>query len=100
MCLRCYQDEILENGQPRSDFEGEEMGGGMFFSWGNREAKAAGFEEVEDFRDFYITNLASVLRYNSQALRLIDDGAQVITAYERMAIGGLEGYVTMLARER
>jgi hypothetical protein len=99
VCLRCYQEEILKNGQPRSDFEDEEIGGGMFFSWGNREAKAAGFEEVDPFRDFHVANLNSVRRYNSHALWLIEGGAQVMTAYERMAIGGLEGYVTMLARQ-
>ena len=72
----------------------------MFFSWGNREAKRAGFEEVEAFQDFYVTNRASAKRYNSHALTLLDAGAQVITGYERMAIGGLEGFITMLARKR
>jgi len=28
VCLRCYQDEILENGQPRSGFDGEAIGAG------------------------------------------------------------------------
>jgi hypothetical protein len=35
ICLRCYEREILENGQPRADFRGSSIEGGMFFSYGN-----------------------------------------------------------------
>lgn len=98
ICLRCYQDEVLKSGQPRSDFEGERVRGGMFFSSGNREPLAAGFEEVDGFRDFCVIGQADARKYNRHTLALIDASAQVMTAYERMAIGGLEGYITMLAR--
>lgn len=98
ICLRCYQDEVLKNGQPRSDFEGDQIRGGMFFSSGNREALAAGFKEANEFQDFYVTGRADAGKYNRHALALIDAGTQIVTAYERMAIGGLEGYITMLAK--
>ena len=97
VCLRCYQDEILKNGQPRSDYMGKSICGGMFFSYGNLEPKKAGFSEVPGFSDFFICFPESASRYNAKALRLIDSGHKVLTAYERMAIGGLEGYVTMMA---
>jgi hypothetical protein len=98
VCLRCYEEEITKNGQPRSDFEGNQILGGMFFSWGNREPVAAGFDEVEGFSDCYITNHDSARRYNSHALGLVNSGHKVLTAYERMGIGGTEGYITMMSK--
>lgn len=71
----------------------------MFFSRGNPEPKAAGFLEVEGFRNYFIAGSVAAHRYNTHdALSLIDSGNKVITAYERLAIGGLEGYVTMMAK--
>ncbi|MDA2912537.1 hypothetical protein MYX77_01005 [Acidobacteriia bacterium AH_259_A11_L15] len=98
ICLCCYQDEILKNGQPRSDFEGHTIDGGMFFSYGNTEAQDAGFEEVPEFIDYFIRSADDVRPYNQHALKLIDTGHKVISGYERLAIGGLEGYVTMMSK--
>jgi hypothetical protein len=98
VCLRCYQDEILKNGQPRSDCPGKSVRCGMFFSYGNLEPKEAGFSEVPGFSDFFISYPESVSRYNTKALHLIDTGHKVLSAYERMAIGGFEGYVTMMVK--
>ncbi len=96
ICLRCYEGEILKNGQPRSDFEGNQMKGGMFFSRGNLEAEDAGFEEVMGFRNYFVNGREHILKYNRTALDLIDSGHKVITGFERLRIGGLEGYVTMM----
>jgi hypothetical protein len=98
LCLRCYQDSVLTAGQPRSDFEGSKIGGGMFFSWNNSEAREAGFEAVDGFRNYFVRGRDDARIFNQKALELIDTGNSVITAYERMAIGGLEGYITMMAR--
>lgn len=98
LCLRCYQDEILENGQPREDFEGDRVKGGMFFSYGNAEPKDKGFEEVAGFENHFVSDRKAAQRYNNHALKLIDTKRKVITAYERLAIGGLEGYVTMMSK--
>jgi hypothetical protein len=67
----------------------------MFFSTFNPEAREAGFEPVDGFDHFFVNDGRSAERYNAQAMKLIKEGARVITAYERLAIGGLEGYVTM-----
>jgi len=98
ICLRCYQDEILENGQPRSDFSGSKISGGMFFSGDNREPLAAGFEEVDGFENYFVHGCTRALMYNQRALELIDAGRKVVTGFERLAIGGLEGYITMFAK--
>ncbi|MCI0724478.1 MAG: hypothetical protein L0338_36770 [Acidobacteria bacterium] len=99
VCLRCYETEILSNGQPREDFEGSKIDGGMFFSWGNLEPKGAGFEEVTGFVDYFVNGAETAKPFNRHALSLIDSGLKVITGYERLAIGGLEGYITMFAKK-
>ena len=98
ICLRCYETEILSNGQPRIDFEGHSIRGGMFFSRHNIEAVQAGFEEVAEFKNYLVQNSGSARRYNEHALSLLDDGNKVITGYEALAYGASEGYITMLAK--
>lgn len=92
ICLRCYQNEILDNGQPRTDYEGSRIHGGMFFSYGNPESRARGFDAVDGFSDYFVNSRTAAERYNSKTLALVDSGHVVLTAYERLAIGGLEGY--------
>jgi len=98
VCLKCYETEILENGQPRSDFAGSRIGGGMFFSGDNREPLNAGYDYVYEFRDFFVSGPETARRFNRKALELIDGSHRVVTGYERLAIGGLEGYVSMFAK--
>ena len=98
VCLKCYETEILENGQPRSDFTGSRINGGMFFSGDNREPLRAGFEYVDGFRDYFVNGARTAQYFNEQALELIDSNFKVVTGYERLASGGLEGYVSMFAK--
>jgi hypothetical protein len=99
VCLRCYESQILEHGQPRSDYEEPgKIKGGMFFGYGNGEPKATGYAEVGGFDFFFARDPDQASAYNLKALELIDSGQQVLTAYERMAIGNLEGYLTLMAR--
>lgn len=98
ICLKCYETEILENGQPYSDFEGSKISGGMFFSGDNHEPRDAGFDEVPDFVDYFVNGSDRARQYNRHALSLIDSGHKIITGYERLAIGGLEGYITMFKK--
>jgi hypothetical protein len=71
VCLRCYQDQVLKNGQPRSDFEEEVIEGGMFFSYVNLVPKRAGFSEVPDFMNYFVSAEFDIKKYNSRALQLI-----------------------------
>lgn len=70
----------------------------MFFSWGNCEPKFAGFEDFEEFTNYFVRHHESARRYNNHAAALIRTGHKVLTAYERLAIGSFEGYVTMMSR--
>lgn len=99
ICLRCYQEEILEKGQPVQDFiDDTKIHGGMFFSSHNREPLNAGFEPVEGFENYFIHGRTRTAIYNEKAFELIEKGYLVVTGFERLAIGGLEGYITMFAR--
>jgi hypothetical protein len=94
ICLKCYEKIILENGVDREEFEEGRLPG-MFLSSGNEEAISAGYKEVEGFVDYRVGDGQPIC---DKALALIDEGCKVILAYESMAIGGLEGYVTLLAK--
>lgn len=98
VCLRCYQDLILKNGVEREKLE-VGLIPGMFFSWGNTEAINAGYKEVPGYTNFYVRGEESAQRFIKKALELMDSGFKVVIGYERMGIGGVEGYVTLLVKE-
>jgi len=97
VCLRCYQDNILENGIARDVF----LGGisGMFFNHGNPEALDAGYEPVPGFSYFHVNSIHSRNKVCNKAIALIDSGHKVICGFERMAYGGGEGYITLLSKK-
>lgn len=98
VCLRCYKDLILENGVEREKIEAGEIPG-MFFNWGNPEAKEAGYREVPGFTNYFVNGQEKVDTFRKKALQLMDEGKKVVIGYESLAIGGGEGYVTMMVKE-
>ncbi len=99
-CLKCYQDRLLEEGLEfeRQKLEQGEIPG-MFFSCGNLEPKGAGYEEVPGFRNYFVNDTEKADRFRKKALELMDRGHKVVIGYERLAIGGGEGYVTLLVKD-
>jgi hypothetical protein len=97
ICLRCYQEHIFENGVEREKLEAGEIPG-MFFNYGNPEPKQAGYEEVPGFSDHFINDERSADAFRRKALELMSSGYKVVIGYERLAIGGSEGYVTLMAK--
>lgn len=98
ICLRCYEEDMLQNGQPDSDFDGGSIHGGMFFNYGNHELDDAGYECLLDHK--FIGGGLDAGRFNQQARDYIEQGYQLVTAFERMAIGGLEGTVSLYGKRR
>jgi len=92
-CLRCYEEHILENGIDREELENGKLPG-MFFSNDNHEALDAGYRV-----EIYNQKVGDPKPIIDKALELIDSGHEVIIGYESMAIGGLEGYVTLFSKE-
>ena len=96
VCLRCWEEDIYENGVPREKFEEGQIPG-MFYNRGDLESH--GYEQVPGFENFPITSGFNARAFCDAAIRVIDEGFLVAVDYERMAIGGLEGYVTMWAKK-
>lgn len=92
ICLRCYEKEVLENGIPREKFENEQLPG-MFFSGDNSEPLDAGYEKEGTY---FVGDATPVC---AKALELIDSGHKVVVGYESMAIGGLEGTVSLFYKK-
>jgi hypothetical protein len=92
ICLRCYEADLFENGCKRETFARNEIPG-MFFNRGDLEEH--GFEKVPGFCNIKIVDKDSAKRFCTRALKIIDEGGKVAVDYEAMAIGGLEGYVTL-----
>jgi hypothetical protein len=55
---------------------------------------------VADMENFYVRTNGDAEKYCSEALKYIDEGYLVVTEYEHMAIGGLEGYQTMWIKHK
>jgi len=98
LCLKCYEEEILENGCERDSFETGQIPG-MFFSNDNHEPLNAGYEVVEGFENYHVDRQANAKPFCDAAVKLIDSGAKVVVGYDRMGIGGGEGYVTMFMKK-
>ena len=98
VCLKCYEDLVIENGSERDKLEKGQIPG-MFFSYGNLEPLQAGYREVEGFSSFFVSCKWDSDRFRKKALELMDEGKRVVIGYERMGIGGDEGYVTLMVKE-
>jgi endogenous inhibitor of DNA gyrase (YacG/DUF329 family) len=98
VCLRCYKDLILENGIEREKLEAGKIPG-MFFNHGNPEPQEAGYAEIPEFSSFPIKSEAMADIFIRKALDLMDQGSRVVVGYERMAIDGSEGFVTLLVKD-
>jgi len=96
VCLKCFEDDVLENGIPRESFEGGKISGSDFSVEDLREN---GYKEVDDFEGVHITGGPSAKRFCDKALGLMDQGKIIVTRYDHMAIGMIEGYVSMWAKE-
>lgn len=71
----------------------------MFFSYGNTEARDAGYREAPGFRDYFVNTEEKADALRNKTRELLDQGHKVIIGYERLAYGGGEGYVTLMVKE-
>jgi hypothetical protein len=77
ICLKCYEDEILENGISRESVENRELSG-MFFNSGD-------LKEWDKFIDYrFINDDESENRTLDEVLTNMDNGYKVIIDYEKI----------------
>ena len=96
ICLKCYEADILENGVSRSKIESGVLPG-MFFSYGNPELEEAGYT---DMGHYFIGGQYSSDEVRRIILDLMDQGKKVVIGYERLAIGGSEGTISVHAKDK
>lgn len=92
ICLRCYEEGVLSDGQDEEDYSGDTIKGGMFFNSGNPELVDAGYECL---KEAFISGGDAARTYNQEARCYLVQGYQLVTAFESMSIGGMEGSVEL-----
>ena len=90
ICIKCYEELMLEEGQPASDCEGEGISGGSWFS--EDELRENGYRK---FKRYFIGGESDAKEYNFDMSLFMDFHIQVITKFESLAFGGFEGSVSM-----
>ena len=105
MCLKCFQDEVLENGVDLNHAVKNQTLSGMSFCKSDLEAH--GFEIVDGWDDVGI-GMGYVGNYDIDTFfKRLDNTRKiylrdkiVVIDYGSMAIGGLGGYITLWAKDR
>jgi len=94
ICVRCYQEDMLENGHSAESFDGSIPGD--FFN--SEDLGANDWALVPGMADVFIRGKESVERFQKTALKLIEEGTKVLVDYGAMGIGGGEGYCSLYAK--
>lgn len=92
ICLSCYEKDMFENGLSEDDLESDSLHG-MFFD--ESELAKHGFSKHPDFDYVHVTGERQAQRILDTAKSLKTENRKVIINYESMAIGGLEGYISL-----
>lgn len=91
ICVKCYQDDVLANGNRREDFEDSVPGD--FFN--HQDLSSYNWVLVPGMSRVYITGQDSRKRLANRAAGLFDKGFKVLCNYDALGIGGGEGYVSL-----
>ena len=91
-CVRCYQENILENGHEAEEFARGQVPGDFY---NHQDLSSHDWVLVQGMSHVYITGKESAQRFADRALELIDEGNRVLVNYDSMGIGGGEGYVSL-----
>lgn len=94
VCLKCFEEQQLAEGANYEQLRKNTLPG-MFFDTDDLEN--AGFKPIEHFESRFVGGTDDAEPICRKAMSLMDAGRKVVVNYERMAIGGLEGYVTLWA---
>jgi hypothetical protein len=95
ICVKCYQEIKLENGEDREIFEEGKIPGDFFNA---SDLNAHGWSLVPGMGDRHIDGKASAWAFCKMALTMIKKGYKVLVDYDSMGIGGGEGYVSLYCK--
>ena len=95
ICVRCYQELRLADGEPKAALENGNVPGDFYNS---ADISAHGWTAVSGYQGFYITGKTSAMAFCRAALKLIADGHKALINYDAMGIGSTEGYISLYAK--
>ena len=95
ICIRCYQEKILEHGHPEESFDGDRIPGDFF---NQSSLSAHGWTLVPGFHGFFVNGKETTSAFCAQALKMIYEGHRILVDYDSMGIGGGEGYVSLYVK--
>lgn len=96
ICLKCYESIMFEQGLELEQLEQGKLPG-MFFD--ENELIEHGFIKVIDFDYIHVCSSRDVKKVCDKGIELMSAGYIVVINYESMAIGGLEGYISLFAKK-
>lgn len=97
ICLNCYHEEILLNGQLLTDFTDRPIiSGGMFFDEHFTSPENAGYKK---FTLAILNTPEDILEYNRLARSLVGNGYAVITNYETFKTNREPARVSMCVKK-
>jgi len=96
VCLKCYEENRIENGEPYDTLKDIKETGvpGMFYN--EHELKEHGYVEYPDA--YFLPD--SMEHFQERLNILMSLNKKILIAYDRMAIGGIEGTVTIFTKNK
>ena len=95
VCVRCYQEFRLEEGEPADAFEAGKIPGDFY---SDSDLSISGWGLVPGYHGVHITGEERVKHFCRQALKLLRKGHKILVNYDSMGIGGSEGYVSLFVK--
>uniref|UniRef100_A0A6H1ZXA6 Uncharacterized protein n=1 Tax=viral metagenome TaxID=1070528 RepID=A0A6H1ZXA6_9ZZZZ len=95
ICVKCYQEIKLEEGENVEMFEKGKIPGDFYNA---SDLNAFGWSLVPGMGDKHIDTTSSSHAFCQMALTMTRKGYKVLVDYDNMAIGGLEGYVSLYCK--
>jgi hypothetical protein len=89
ICVKCWQDDAIENGIAKEKFEKRTIPGDFF---NDDDLEKAGYKKL--FDHVFVSTGESILAFNRKALDAIYCGYKVVSSIESSGMG-LEGYVSL-----
>jgi hypothetical protein len=95
ICVKCYQEIKLEDGDDAEIFEEGKIPGDFFSA---SDLNANGWSLVPGMKGKHISGAGSADAFCKMAMTMIKKGYKVLVDYDSMGIGGGEGYVSLYCK--
>lgn len=95
ICIKCYQESRLADGEPAETFEAKYVGGDFYNS---SDISVNNWSLVPGYHGHFINSKESAEKFCGTALSLIQNGNKVLVDWGAQAYGGGEGYYSLYVK--